>query len=163
MAIAWKSELNRLATEFWFRAGDAREATPWVEAAYEAGETAVELAELWGCPDVERTRSHLQVLAKRMNGFEPWSAAAQPLAAVALERALRRYLARETSPSALCRLVEVLDTTFLDEPSPPNLDRWMGNLWNSCDWCDATWTFENTPNLEAEAKAVLARLESARL
>lgn len=162
MSKNWKDELNRLATEFWFRSGDAAEVTPWVEAAYEAGETAVELAEIWGCFDIERTRSHLQFLAKQINGFEPWSDAAQPLAVAALERALRRYVAHEIDPATLCRLVDDLDAAFLDKPPLPNLDRWMGDLWNCCDWCDATWTFDKVPHLEAEAVAVLARLAAAR-
>lgn len=160
MVKNWKEELNRLATEFWFHSVDEAAVTPWVESAYEAGETGVELAEMWGCPNGERTRTHFQLLAKEINGFEPWSAAALPFAVAALERALCRYLTREIDPSALCRVVDDLDTAFLDTPSPPDLYGWRGNLWNCCDWCDATWTFENAPYLQKEATVVLARLKS---
>lgn len=159
----WKNELNRLATEFWFRSGDLAEVMPWVETAYEAGETGFELADLWGCTDIELARSHLQSLAKEINGFKPWSDAAQSFAVSALKRALRRYVAHEIAPAALCRLIDELDTAFLDKSPLPNLECWMGDLWNCCDWCDATWTFDNVPHLEAEVIAVLARLEAAKL
>lgn len=154
----WRCELNRLATEFWFHSGDLAEVTPWVEAAYEAGETGVELAELWGCLDNERVRSHLQQLAREINGFEPWSAAAQPFAIAALEKGLRRYIAQEIDPSALCQLIANLDAAFLDAPPLPGGDWWMGNLWNCCDWCDASWTFDSSPHLKAEAISVLEKL-----
>lgn len=156
----WNAELNRIATECWFRSVDPQAVKSWVESAYEAGESRPELAEIWESPGSERSLVQLQALAKELNGFEPWSADAVPFAAAALAMALRRYLAREIDPSVLCRLVNDLDAAFLATPSPSNLEGWRGNLWNCCDWCGSDWTFENTPHLRAEATAVLARLEA---
>ena len=107
MAQDWRNELNRLATEFWFRSGNLAEVCPWVESAFESGETDKDVASLWDCADVVHARNLLQALAWRINGFQPWSAAAQPFASTILEKQLHRYLAQEISPSMLCQLVSL--------------------------------------------------------
>lgn len=34
----------------------------------------------------------------------------------------------------------------------------MGDLWNNCDWCDDSWTHENSPSLVEEVRKVAAFL-----
>jgi hypothetical protein len=39
---------------------------------------------------------------------------------------------------------------------------WMGNLWNNCDWCDGSWSYENCPSLVDEAHRVVNMLSQLR-
>lgn len=162
MTQEWRDELNRLATEFWFRSGNLAEVTPWVESAFEAGETDADVVHLWDCTDLEHVRSLFQTLAWKINQFHPWSDAARPFALTILQKQLHRYLAQEISPSMLCRLVDDLDAAFLDKQDPAGFEGWMGNLWNCCDWCNDSWTFENVPSLRDEAVSVLQKLRSIK-
>ena len=167
----WREQLNRLAVEFWCGVGDLSEAPTWADVANaEMGEVHPDVWDIYASPTAERTTNLLLKIAKDVNGFTPTSLGAKPFAVNALKKALTLFLSKDISVQELCRLVSSLDTTFVVGPpketgiyDPPPISLcpdipWLGNLWNCCDWCDDSWTFDNSSHLVAEAQRVLAML-----
>nr|WP_317200913.1 hypothetical protein [uncultured Psychrobacter sp.] len=77
--------------------------------------------------------------------FSPQSLNNEILAAKYLVAVATDYLNDETTPMDVCRVITNIDTHFIDAPRdlPDNIAYypiWLGNLYNSCDWCDETWT-----------------------
>jgi hypothetical protein len=68
-----------------------------------------------------------------------------------LRRACERYLAGEIPPYDLCRLVSPIEQVF-------DFPRWLGNLYNACDWIEPETKREDVPHLEDEVTAMLAGL-----
>lgn len=57
------------------------------------------------------------------------------------------------SPLKLCTIFISLEIGFLDalRGLKNNIayyyPEWIGDLYDACDWCDETWTIENSPHL----------------
>lgn len=167
----WRAQLNRLAVEFWCGVGDLAELAPWADAANaEMGEVHPEVWDLYIVWSMENAKELLLKIAKDVNGFKPTTWDAAPFAAAALKKALELFLAQKMSVQTLCQLVDLLDATFViglplasqSEENPSKFSSqktsWLGNLYNCCDWCDASWTMDNSPHLVAEAQRVLGVL-----
>jgi hypothetical protein len=164
----WREELNRLAIEFWCGVGDLTDVPIWADVAnLEMGEVHPDVWDLYTSKTDEDVASILLKIANDVNGFRPQSWEAEPFAAGALQKALIRFLAGELSVQLLCKLITELDMVFTcaapkdmgsPELSPLHGKSWQGNLWNCCDWCDDTWTFENSQPLIAEVHRVLEML-----
>jgi hypothetical protein len=67
-----------------------------------------------------------------------------------LKARLELYLSGSCAPSAVCRLVSPIETTF-DWPS------WLGNLYNACDWIDDNYE-PHRKGLRDEAKRLVRTL-----
>lgn len=159
----WREELNRIAVEFWCGVGVLEDLPIVADAAnHELGEAHAEIWDFYGCTSIERAAELTLRLARELNEFVPESWEALPYAQAALRRMLTEFVAQEVSVQVLCKLIEQLDSTFniylSGVPQPDHTqDRgewWMGNLWNNCDWCDGSWTYESCPSLVAEAHRV---------
>lgn len=161
----WREQLNRLAVEFWCGVGDPLELSVLADAANaEMGEVHPDIWDLYVSPTTEQATYLLLKIATDVNGFHPKSWVAEPFAVGALKKALGLFLAQELSVQSLCKLVNLLDAVFVidagkdmgsKESSPFYNIPWLGDLWNSCDWCDETWTFDKSPHLVLEARRVL--------
>lgn len=87
--------------------------------------------------------------------FSPQSISAELLAAEHLIKTASKYLDGECTPMDVCRVVGKIDGGFLGAPRglPDNVayyPSWLGNLYNSCDWCDDTWTNTSAPHLKKD-------------
>ncbi len=87
--------------------------------------------------------------------FSPQSISAEILAAKHLIKVASKYLNDEVTPMSVCRVVGKIDGGFLGAPRglPDNIayyPDWLGNLYNSCDWCDDTWTSSSAPHLKKD-------------
>lgn len=170
----WREELNRLAVEFWCGIGDISELPSWADAAnLEMGEVH---PDVWDFYNISNEGDAIQVLmkiAKDVNGFSPDSLLAEPYLINAFRKVLVLFLAKRISAQKLCSLVNSLDSVFAigfptevriinqsQRKAEPANESWLGNLWNCCDWCDESWTFDNSYALVAEAKRLLAMLNS---
>lgn len=168
----WREQLNRLAVEFWCGVGNLSELSAWADIANsEMGEVHPDVWDIYASPTAEQATRLLLKVAKDVNGFSPESLSAEPFAINALRKALTLFLSKEFSVQELCKLVDSLDTVFairlpketgIYDQSPRTSLMvnfpWLGNLWNSCDWCDESWTFDNSQPLVAEAQRVLSLL-----
>ena len=167
--VAWREELNRIAVEFWCDVGILEDLPIVADAANaDLGEAHPDIWDFYSCTSSEEAATLTRKLARELNGFIPDSWDALPYAQGALKRALEEFGARKISVQALCRLVETLDGTFniylsglpIPESVQESDEWWMGDLWNKCDWCDGSWTYENSPALVAEARRVAAMLST---
>lgn len=164
----WREELNRIAVEFWCGVGLIVELPVVADAANaDLGEAHPDIWDFYTCSSDEDAAALTLRLAWELNRFVPASWEAVPYAQGALKRALEYFLAKKISVQILCKLVENLDATFnvhlscYPNPSPLGESEkwWMGNLWNNCDWCEDSWTYENCPALVEEANRVATKLQ----
>lgn len=68
------------------------------------------------------------------------------------------------SPLQLCKLFSDIESEFLD--APRNLPQgiayypeWLDNMYDACDWCDETWSVENTPHLMTAVQQQIGVIE----
>jgi hypothetical protein len=166
----WRIQLNRLTIEFWCGIGDLSELPSWADAAnQEMGEVHPDVWDLYVIKSTEAAEGLLLKIAKDINKFQPASWEAEPFAVMALKRALELFLSKQISVQTLCQVVSVLDSMFViglvsverpREHLPKSLEKiaWLGNLYNCCDWCDDSWSFDNSQHLIVEARRLLTVL-----
>ena len=97
--------------------------------------------------------------------FSPQSLNAEILAAKHLISLAAKYLIDGVTPMDVCRVVNKIDSGFLDAPRglPDNIayyPDWLGNLYNSCDWCDDTWTCDSAPHLKQDLEAHVIQISA---
>ncbi len=68
-----------------------------------------------------------------------------------LSKRLKQYIDGQCEPWDLCRMVPALEHVF---DFPP----WIGDLYDACDWVEPGRNRAYCPDLECEARAVLAAL-----
>lgn len=170
----WRDDLNRLTVEFHYGVGDLSEVASWAAVANaETGEVHPLVWDIFMTPASSAMTSLLTQMAWDISKFRPDSQEALPFAIDSLRKALTQFFARERTVQSLCELVSDLDTIHVlglpndDRPAGTPVNEvpaffWLGNLWNCCDWCDASWTYENSQSLVDEARRVLERLDNDR-
>ncbi|AZP12551.1 hypothetical protein [Undibacterium parvum] len=159
----WRENLSRLAAEFWCGIGDLAELRTWADVANkETGEAHSQIWDIYTVADHKHATDLLLSMASDINGFKLESWEAEPFAMSAFKKALDAFFSRSMPVQTFCKLVEKLDATYniglAGVPKPESLQSheewWLGNLWNCCDWCDESWTMENSSPLLAEAQRV---------
>ncbi|QTN26431.1 hypothetical protein HZ993_13920 [Rhodoferax sp. AJA081-3] len=170
----WRNDLNRLAVELHYGVGELSEVMAWAGIANAAtGEVHSLVWDVLTVDDVSVVTRLLAEIAWDLNKFRPNSKEALPFAIGSLRKALRQFLVRERTVQSLCELVSDLDTIyvlgvlqndgFTNAPTSHVSPSWLGDLWNCCDWCDATWSYENSQPLVEEARRVLEMLANFSL
>lgn len=115
--------------------------------------------------DLLESEALLLALAKKIDSnFSKDSLSVEYFSAQYLLKALREYLNNQINPLILCNMITTIEATF--QGASRNLPEgvvyypeWLGDLWNACDWCDESWTFENSPQLEAEIRVQMHKIE----
>lgn len=92
--------------------------------------------------------------------FSPQSLNTEILAAKYLAVVATDYLNDLIYPTDICRVIGNIDTHFMDAPRdlPDNIayyPYWLGDLYNSYDWCDETWTDNSAPHLKQDIESQL--------
>lgn len=164
----WREQLNRLAVEFRYGVGSLSELSAWADAANEEmGEVHPDVWDLYCSPTPEQARNLALKIASEVNGFRPQEWAAGPFAVCALKKALERYLAQDFPIQSLCEVINEVEHTVLSRDKhriespgalPVQYTAWLRDLWNCCDWCDETWTFDNCPHMAVGAREALAMM-----
>jgi hypothetical protein len=154
--------------EFHLGVGNLAELPAFCDEANTAlGELHPEVWNLYSPITETQARELLAKIAREINGFEVGSWDALPYAKAAFKKILAAFLAKKIKPNELCRLVHELDIAYAvgaaNSMQPPKSKveqdmSWLGNLWNCCDWCDETWTLENSEHLVKEVQKVLLQL-----
>jgi len=108
----------------------------------------VELLELY--PNYEPLL--LDVIQTKDSEFSFNCLEAEILAAKFFLGILVDYKNGNLSPLKLCTIFNNLESGFLDAPrglknNIAYYPEWIGDLYDACDWCDETWTIENSPHL----------------
>lgn len=108
----------------------------------------VELLELY--PNYEPLL--LNVIQTKDSEFSSNCLEAEILAATFFLGVLADYKNGNLNPLKLCTIFSNLECGFLDAPrrlknNIAYYPKWIGDLYDACDWCDETWTIENSPHL----------------
>jgi hypothetical protein len=163
----WREQLNRIAAEFWCDVGDSTELPKVADAANaELGEAHPAIWDFYTPQSPERNRQLVLDITSEINGFVPGTWESERALMIGFRKALQHFVAGAVPPQVLCKLVNRLDAVFVvgHTPRPNSLPRlpisWLGDLWNCCDWCDETWSRENSLPLVSEAVRVLELIDS---
>ncbi|WP_180124369.1 hypothetical protein [Acinetobacter sp. YH12097] len=110
--------------------------------------TPAELLELY--PNYEPLL--LSVIQIKDSEFSSNCLEAEILAAKFFLDVLADYKNGNLNPLKLCKIFSNLEKGFLDAPrglenNIAYYPEWIGDLYDACDWCDETWTIENSPHL----------------
>ena len=115
--------------------------------------------------DLLESEALLLELARKINlSFSKNSLISEVFSAQYLLERLKEYLNNQIKPLVLCNMITEMEVTFLGAPrSLPEgvayYPEWLGNLWNACDWCDESWTFENSSELKTEIRIQIQKIE----
>ena len=101
----------------------------------------------------------LKRIADERYGFLPCSADADAIIGQIAYDYLTRFVERQLSPLQMCQFVAQIDAHYIDRvPNDYPTPAWVATLYNSCDWCDDSWTHGNMPHLVEDVRAVLQEL-----
>ncbi len=79
-----------------------------------------------------------------------------------LKRQIGLLLDRQITPSNFCKFFNSMEVHLIsDSEFTPDEVAFLGNLYNCCDWCDDTWTLENSPHLAEEGARVASEIDKA--
>lgn len=79
---------------------------------------------------------------------------------VFLKEQCKHLISGQISPVAFCTFFNYFESFFSFSVETGQYDPpYWGDLWNCCDWCDDSWTPENSPHLIDEAKRVVYHIE----
>jgi hypothetical protein len=151
-----------LAVRAWLRLASPSEIDEWAEGHLgRGGEPVADIVDLFR-ESHERKLDAFLVVAEQYFGF---NLATIP-GARAVERVIadlcRAVLGGAVTVSTLCAAVKRLDAYFVsDHPESPVPDG-LVELWNTCDWCNDSWTINSQPHLEGDLKAAIARLDARK-
>lgn len=162
--------IQELLVECWYDHIDLEMVKEWVYSYIMNNDVLPEeLFELLDADKYNLENSLLKLATSLSQNFSHQSIEAELLSAQLLIKVASRYLDGRATPMDVCRVIRKIDEGFLDAPRglPDNVayyPNWLGNLYNSCDWCDDTWTYANAPhlkkNLETQAVAISEWIDS---
>ncbi len=104
--------------------------------------------------EYERASILLTELIKQ-RGFIANSAEGVAYAKNALRVTCERYLRNEIRPYDLCRMVSPIEQIF-------DFPKWLGNLYNVCDWIEPETNHKEVPYLEKEVTLVFQALNRSQ-
>lgn len=155
---------QEVLVECWYGQADLESIKKWacsyIENNDDIPEEIFELLE----SDKYQFESLLLKLSKVIDcDFSPQSIGAELLAAKHLIAVVLKYLNDEATPMDVCRVIGKIDAGFLGASRglPDNIayyPEWLGNLYNSCDWCDDTWTSSSAPHLKKDLEVQIVNI-----
>ncbi|RWD61913.1 MAG: hypothetical protein EOS36_16555 [Mesorhizobium sp.] len=93
---------------------------------------------------------HLKsLITRRFPGFNDRSEEASQIAREMFLRRLRAYLQDDIDPFYICRMVSPIEERY-------EFPRWLGDLYNACDWTDERTTREQASHLREAIQQILA-------
>lgn len=107
----------------------------------------------------------MQIVAASDSDFDSQCVEAEVMAAKLLLEVASDYLVGNVKPSDVCAVINNIDCGFLGAPRglPDKIayyPEWLGNLYNSCDWCDGSWTQSNAPHLKRDLQEQIAVIKA---
>ncbi len=79
-----------------------------------------------------------------------------------LKRQIGLLLDETITPSSFCRFFNAMEMQLvIDSEFAPGEVAFLGDLYNCCDWCDDSWTLENSPHLAEEDSRVVSEIDKA--
>ena len=80
-----------------------------------------------------------------------------------LKRQIGLLLDGQITPLNFCRFFNSMEVQLVtDSKFLPDEVAFLGDLYNCCDWCDETWTLENSPHLAEESARVASNIDKAK-
>ena len=101
----------------------------------------------------------LKRIANERHGFQLCSPDGDAIVGQIAREYLNRFIERKIMPLQLCGFVAQMDAHYIDRvPHDYPIPDWVSTLYNSCDWCDDSWTHGNMPHLVEDVQAALQEL-----
>ena len=152
---------QEILVECWYDRTDRDSVIQWAETFVKSHDhVPTEVFEIFDAQE-----QHLEDILLRLtmtidSDFSPQSLNAEILAAKYLIDSIKKYLSDEMTPIDICRVIRKIDCGFMNAPRdlPDNIAYypcWLGNLYDSCDWCDSMWTADSVPHLKQDLKSQL--------
>ena len=153
-------KIDRIAFEFWAGIGSKSDLENWAEEQLRKDAPHPDACELFNLSNEKAEKESIR-LANEITGFNPTSEKGEKWAQEILSEYCKKLLNDEITPIQLCNLVNQFDGGFLGARDIGEglayYPDWLGDLWNSCDWCDESWSLSNSPHLIEEVRKILNR------
>ena len=149
---------QEILIECWYNRTDRDSVIQWAKTFVKSNDhVPAEAFEIFDAQEQHLKDILLRLAMTIDSEFSPQSLNAEILAAKYLINSINRYLNDEATPIDICRVVRKIDGGFMGAPRdlPNNIAYypcWLGNLYDSCDWCDNTWTMDSAPHLKQDLK-----------
>ncbi|MEM9079101.1 MAG: hypothetical protein AAGC74_00225 [Verrucomicrobiota bacterium] len=79
-----------------------------------------------------------------------------------LKRQIGLLLDEVITPSSFCEFFNAMEMQLvIDSEFAPDEVAFLGDLYNCCDWCDDTWTLENSRHLAEEGSRIVSEIDKA--
>jgi len=79
-----------------------------------------------------------------------------------LRRQIKKLHSQDITPFEFCRFIGNLENYYMDNGAKVEgkiaYPEFIGDLWNACDWCDESWTLDNSEYLNSESRRVAETL-----
>lgn len=155
---------QEILVECWFDKTDVESIRQWACVFIEKNNNIPqEVFELFYAP-----KHHFEDILFRLSvaaepDFSPQSLSSEILAAKYLIKVVTNYLNGKITPIDVCRVINNIETNFLGAHRglPENIayyPSWLGDLYNSCDWCDESWTNDDYPHLKQDIENQLPQI-----
>lgn len=152
---------QEILIECWYDRKDRNSIIQWAETFVKSHDLIpAEVFEIFDAPEQLLEDILLRLSMTIDSDFSPQSLNTEILAAKYLIESIKKYLNDDTTPIDICRVIRKIDGGFMGAPRdlPDNIayyPYWLGNLYDSCDWCDNTWTMDSAPHLKQDLKSQL--------
>jgi len=155
--------LEYLVVSHWLDIANADHVHTWVLHEIEtnpAHESSLYPLLAYQHPETQKMLERL--LQSRNSTFDLHTSEGETILKEMLCEQIELLLHHTISPLLFCTFIQQLESLYLDTSQPVNgqitYPDFLGDLWNACDWCDATWTIENAEYLQEEATRILRTL-----
>ena len=151
------NSIEELLVGIWFFGLTKADILQWADQYIsDTEEVEPEIYELFNSNIKQSENLLLALIQKNNKDFSRISEQSEILVAKLLLNKLSLYLLGETMPLFICDLIQRIESNFLGAPRA-NLERntayypvWLGDLVNACDWCDASWNYLNSTELNKQ-------------
>jgi len=149
-------EAKRILVKLWYGHIDSDSVRQWAyDFIRDNDDIPEEYFDLLDADKYSQETLLLSLVRQSEPGFNSQSVEAEISAAEYLIDLAEQYLIGNIEPIKICDIVQKIDSGFLG--APRNLPKgiayypeWLGDLYNSCDWCDESWSFDSKPHLKSE-------------
>lgn len=144
-------DIDKIAFELWCGLDSVKDLEVWAVSELQKKDTHLDAYNLFRLDRDKAEEKALQIASETMQ-FNLDSHKCKVWAKNIFKKQCEIYLKGETKPYDFCKLVNHIDSLFLDDPNYPT---WLGGIYYNCEWCDEKWTFQRDYHLAEEAERIV--------
>ncbi|MCP3921961.1 MAG: hypothetical protein GY714_05170 [Desulfobacterales bacterium] len=142
-------KIERLLVEDWCDVIREDDILEYVNSKIEIGEIfAKEVYQMLS--DVKKNSTSILISVSLFDGYNSYlrSIEGEKVAAQIVIDKSKELLDEKIRSIDFCKIIWFFDANYIDarpmEPGYAYYPEWLGELWNACDWCDETWTYNDS-------------------